>query len=50
MNIVGVSGLVTFATQNAIIAGNSHMLALDVVIQVGGLCHITTIGTTPLSW
>ena len=49
MNIVGISGLVTFATQGTIVAGNSHMFALNVVVQVGRLCHITTISTTPFS-
>jgi len=49
MNIVGITSFAKLATNIAVVARNLHMLALNVVIKVGGLSHVVADSTLPLS-
>jgi len=49
MNVIGIPSFTKLITKSAGITRGLHVFALYVVVQVGGLGHVTADGTLPLS-
>ena len=49
MNVIGISPFTKLATNIARVTRDLDMLALNVIIEIGGLGHVTADSTLPLS-